>query len=178
MPNSSQWQVMERRTIPCSEECHKKSFGQWLHKVKISLLQNLAYNCPSNGLRVRLHRWRGVHIGKDVYIGQRCSIDNLFPEYVYLEDGANLHMGTTVLTHYAARRRASVLFKSFVAPVVVRKGALVSVNATLMPGVEIGEDAVVSAGSVVEKDVAPMTVVKGVPAIQVSDFSKLKRLLK
>ena len=43
---------------------------------------------------------------------------------------------------------------------------------------EIGEDAVVSAGSVVEKDVAPMTVVKGVPAIQVSDFSKLKRLLK
>lgn len=178
MPTSSQWVVLRQQPIPCSEECHKKSIGQWLHKVKISLLQTLAYNCPSNNWRVRFHKWRGVHIGKDVYIGQHCSIDNLYPEYVYLEDYSNLHMGTTILTHYAARKRVSVLFKSYVAPVVVKKGALVSVNATIMPNVEIGDDAVVSAGAVVESDVAPMTIVKGVPAVQVSDFSKLNRFFK
>ena len=49
-------------------------------------------------------------------------------------------------------------------PVVIRKGAKVGINVTLMPGVEIGEGALVGGGSVVVKNVLPGTVVVGNPA--------------
>ena len=49
-------------------------------------------------------------------------------------------------------------------PVVIRKGACVSMAAIIMPGVTIGEGAVVSAGALVTKDVPPWTIVAGSPA--------------
>ncbi len=50
------------------------------------------------------------------------------------------------------------------APVVVRRGAFVGANVTLLPGVEIGEQAFVAAGSVVTAPVPPGALVAGVPA--------------
>jgi acetyltransferase-like isoleucine patch superfamily enzyme len=49
----------------------------------------------------------------------------------------------------------------------IRRGAYVSANATLLPDIEIGEDAVVGAGAVVTRSVAPRTLVLGVPAREV-----------
>jgi UDP-2-acetamido-3-amino-2,3-dideoxy-glucuronate N-acetyltransferase len=51
-----------------------------------------------------------------------------------------------------------------VVPTVVKKGASIGSNATIIAGVNIGENAIVGAGSVVTRDVAPSTVVAGVPA--------------
>ena len=47
---------------------------------------------------------------------------------------------------------------------VIKKGASISVNATIMPGVTIGEGAIVGAGALVTKDVPAWTIVAGVPA--------------
>jgi acetyltransferase-like isoleucine patch superfamily enzyme len=49
-------------------------------------------------------------------------------------------------------------------PVRVRDGADIGVNVVLLPGVTIGNGAIVGAGAVVTKDVAPNTIVAGVPA--------------
>ena len=49
-------------------------------------------------------------------------------------------------------------------PVTINDGAWICIGATILPGVTIGENAVVAAGAVVTKDVAPDTVVAGVPA--------------
>jgi len=54
----------------------------------------------------------------------------------------------------------------------LRRGAYVGVNATLLPGVTIGEEAVVGAGALVTKDVAPATLVMGVPARFVRNVSR------
>jgi acetyltransferase-like isoleucine patch superfamily enzyme len=51
-----------------------------------------------------------------------------------------------------------------VVPTVVRRGASIGTNATIMCGIEIGEDAIVGAGSVVTKDVKAKTIVAGNPA--------------
>ena len=52
-----------------------------------------------------------------------------------------------------------------------RKHAWIAINVTVLPGVEIGEGAIVSAGSVVSKDVPPFTVVRGNPAKVVADLA-------
>lgn len=57
--------------------------------------------------------------------------------------------------------RKTVLFK----PIVVKRNAWIGAAATILPGVTIGENAVVAAGAVVSRDVLPNTVVAGVPAI-------------
>ncbi len=56
---------------------------------------------------------------------------------------------------------------------VIKKGARIGGNSTILPGVEIGEGAVVGAGSVVTKDVAPGCVVAGNPARRLRDVSEL-----
>jgi acetyltransferase-like isoleucine patch superfamily enzyme len=49
-------------------------------------------------------------------------------------------------------------------PVIIKRNAWIGAAATILPGVTIGENAVVAAGAVVTKDVAPNTIVGGVPA--------------
>ncbi len=50
------------------------------------------------------------------------------------------------------------------APIVIKRRAWVGANATITPGVTIGENAIVAAGAVVTKDVAANTIVGGIPA--------------
>ena len=65
------------------------------------------------------------------------------------------------------------ILKARVAPVVIHKKAIVAVRSVLLPGVCIGESAIISAGSVVEKDVPDYTLVRGNPAKKVTDFEFL-----
>jgi acetyltransferase-like isoleucine patch superfamily enzyme len=53
---------------------------------------------------------------------------------------------------------------------MIRRFAVIGPNATLLPGVEIGEGAFVAAGAVVTKDVPPWTMVAGVPARHFRDI--------
>ena len=62
--------------------------------------------------------------------------------------------------------------------VTIRKGAVIGANATLIAGIEIGEYAVVGAGSVVTKDVPPNTVVVGVPAKPITSREEYERKKK
>lgn len=61
---------------------------------------------------------------------------------------------------------------------IVRKGARIGVNCTILPGVEIGEGALVGAGSVVTKDVPPQTVVAGNPARVISSAAEIRQKMK
>ena len=63
--------------------------------------------------------------------------------------------------------------KESLAGPIVRKGAKVGANATLLPGVEIGENAIIGAGAVVVHDVPPGAVVVGNPARIINDVSNL-----
>lgn len=108
---------------------------------------------------------RGVRIGthsiieRGVVIGDRAWIQSM----VYIPNGTvieeDVFIGpNAVITNdkYPPSRR--------IAPVVIRRGAVIGANSTLIAGVEIGEGAVVAAGAVVTRDVPPRTVVAGVPA--------------
>ncbi len=138
----------------------KRTFRQKLRKVLNTLLSKWAYACPINTLRVQLHRWRGVHIGNNVYLGMYCILDNLYPSYIYIMDNVSINANSMVLTHFNAPERYKSVFEASVKPVVLKQGSMVAVRCTVMPGVTIGRYAVVSAGMVVDKDVKDYALVR------------------
>lgn len=139
-------------------------------KIRNIVLFWLAWSCPLNSWRVRMHKWRGVHIGENVYIGLMCNIDNAYPEYVFLEDDSSLAGEVTIVAHSNPFQHFEGVIEAKVSPVVVRKGAWVSVRSTLLCGADIGEYAIVSAGSVVSNKVHDYTMVVGNPAKKVFEF--------
>ena len=170
---SSQYKISKELLIPYYEDTQKRTFLEKLRKIRNTLLQLAAYSCPINRLRIILHRRRGVHTGSHVYIGMFCYLDNLYPHYIYIEDNVSINAGTMILTHFNPMRQYACILTARVAPVLIKKKSIVAVRSTILPGVEIGENAVVSAGSVVEKRVKPYTIVKGVPAKKVAEFEDL-----
>jgi serine acetyltransferase len=100
-------------------------------------------------------RWMGVRIG-DSYIGRDCLFDEEAPELIEIGEGVVISTRVTIVTHDAWRR--------VVSPVQIRNRAFVGTGSILLPGVVIGEGAVVAAGSVVTRPVEPGTIVGGSPA--------------
>ena len=131
----------------------ERTFGQKFRKVLNTILAHLAYRCPSNGMRIRLHRWRGCHIGEDVYLGQYCVLDNLAPEYIYIQDHASVNAGCMILTHFNPATHFKGILNAEVKPTVICENAMVAVRCTIMPGVTVGKFAMASAGMVIDKDV-------------------------
>jgi len=122
------------------------------------VLQHLARMLPgAQSLRVALHRARGVQIGQNVWIGYDVVLDTSRPFLITLEDGCVLSMRVTVLAHF----RESTGVK-------VERDAFVGAGALILPNVVIGQGAVVAAGSVVTRSVAPLTMVQGNPAVPVA----------
>ena len=142
-------------------------------KIRNIILYRLAYFCPINKWRIWMHRRRGCHIGEHVYIAQECSIDNAYPELVYIEDYASLNGGCTILCHTNVREHFDGIVNCEAAPVVLRHHCLVSIHCMLLPGAEIGEYAIVSANSVVGSKVKPCTMVIGNPAKKIYSYEEI-----
>ena len=156
--DSQQWVIAEAKQIPYGHP--HQTIRQRIRKVRNTILANWAFSCPLNGLRILFHRMRGVHIGKGVYIGRYCFLDNMHPEYIYIYDGASINAETMILTHFNPYEVWKTVLSAEVKPVVIGENAIVSVRSTIMPGVVIGKYSVVSAGMVIEKSIGDYTMVK------------------
>lgn len=102
-----------------------------------------------------------THLGEGVFINAGCRFQD--QGGIYIGDGALIGHNAVIATlnhNMDPEKRANLL----PAPVHIGKRAWLGSNVTVLPGVTIGEGAVVAAGAVVTKDVAPNTVVGGVPA--------------
>jgi acetyltransferase-like isoleucine patch superfamily enzyme len=110
---------------------------------------------------------RGVKIGKDVFLGGGNILDRVRPDLITIEDNVSISGGVHILTHSnptAPLREILGPSSHVVEPVHIKKGAWIAINVVILPGVTIGENAIVSAGSVVMKDVADNTMVGVMPA--------------
>ncbi|RLE48429.1 MAG: N-acetyltransferase, partial [Candidatus Methanomethylicota archaeon] len=103
----------------------------------------------------------GVRIGDDVNIQSSVYI----PPRCVIEDGVFIGPRACLTNdRYPPSERLE--------GVVVKRGAVIGANSTLISGVVVGEEAVVAAGAVVTKSVPPRTVVAGVPAKPIGTFSE------
>jgi acetyltransferase-like isoleucine patch superfamily enzyme len=126
--------------------------------IKNRLLQYLAMSVPGgSGLRVVLHRLRGVRIGRDVWIGQDALIETAAPNLVTIGDRVIIGIRSTILAHFQE-----------LTGVNIGNDVYIGACAVILPGVTIGDGAVVSAGSVVTTSIPSLTVVQGNPAVRVA----------
>lgn len=131
------------------------------------VLHLLARFCIHTGLRRALYAAMGVSIGRHAYIGMDTWLDDQFPELIRIEDDVVISFRVTVVVHDDARRMNHVeagMERGTVAPVVLARGCYLGAGCMVLPGVTVGEQAVVAAGAVVTRDVPPRTLVAGVPA--------------
>ena len=127
----------------------------------------LARFCILPGPRLWLYRRMGIFIGQGVFIGLDTYLDDQFPELIRIEDDVTISFRVTVAVHDDARRMDRVepgALQGTVAPVILRRGCYLGAGCLILPGVTVGERAVVGAGAVVTRDVPAGKVVVGVPA--------------
>lgn len=115
---------------------------------------------------------QGCFIGNRVTIGDRCKIQNNVSVYddVHLEEG--VFCGPSMVFTNVFNPRAEIERKSEYRPTLVRKGATLGANCTIVCGVEIGAYAFIGAGAVITKPVPAFALMTGVPARQTGWMSK------
>lgn len=120
-------------------------------------------------IRPKVLRKIGCHVGKDVFIGSQVWIDAGHCDLITIDDHAHLDARCILLCH---KRRlddyrqgddyAKLPYKT--APIHLCRGCSVGTDSLVMPGVTIGEGAIVGAGSLVTKDIPAWTIATGRPA--------------
>ena len=105
-----------------------------------------------------------LSVGNDCFFGRELFLD--LQDRIIIEDNVTVSHRVTILTHTDVGESPlkNGPFPPSQAPVLLRQGAYIGTGAIILPGVEIGECAVVGAGAVVTKDAPAFTVVAGVPA--------------
>ncbi|GHT61923.1 hypothetical protein AGMMS50239_13930 [Bacteroidia bacterium] len=126
---------------------------------------------PLNYRKIRpiIWRWMGAKIGKDCYIGYEVYADMTHTELIELEDHVHIANRCFLLCH---QRDLSNYFVGgdyaklpyYKKKITLKKGCLLGTETMVMPGVTVGEGAIVGAGSLVTKDIPAWTVATGRPA--------------
>lgn len=139
------------------------------------VLDKIAFFTFVKSWRTIIHRWRGVKIGKGVYIGHEVIFDRVFTDQISIGD--NTAIGDrTIISAHANIPTNTILKKIYprqILPTKIGKGVWIMPGVIIAPGVTIGDESVIATGSVVTKDVPPRTLVAGVPAKVVKDLNPL-----
>jgi UDP-2-acetamido-3-amino-2,3-dideoxy-glucuronate N-acetyltransferase len=115
---------------------------------------------------------QGVYVGNDVLIGNNVRVQNQVSVYdaVTLED--DVFCGPSMVFTNVYNPRAAVARKAEYRRTLVKQGATLGANCTIVCGHEIGRYAFVGAGAVVQKDVGDFALVVGVPARRIGWMSR------
>ncbi len=108
-----------------------------------------------------------LHVGANVHIGWDVFLD--LSDEVRIGDDVHIGMRAVILTHFflgerSARKPLAGYFPPREAPVILERGCAVGAGSIILPGVTIGEDALVGAGAVVKASVPPRAVVEPAPS--------------
>ncbi len=126
------------------------------------------------GIINTIHRWRGVKVGADCFIDPSAVLETAYPELITVGNDVRITVNCVIMTHIKASQylRDTGIMPATFRPVRLMDHCFIGVNSTIMPGVTVGEAAVVASGSVVVGDVPPYTMVAGNPARVVKRFPR------
>lgn len=121
---------------------------------------------------------QNVFVGNKVVIGDRCKVQNNVSVYdnVTLEEG--VFCGPSMVFTNVYNPRSLIERKDQYRDTLVKKGATLGANCTIVCGVTIGEYAFVGAGAVINKDVPAYALMVGVPARQIGWMSEFGEQLQ
>jgi len=137
-----------------------------------SRIWHFAHVCAGARIGKNCSLGQNVFVGNRVAIGHNVKIQNNVSVYdnVILED--DVFCGPSMVFTNVYNPRSAVSRKDEYRNTIVRRGATIGANATIVCGVTLGEYAFVAAGAVVNRDVAPYALVAGVPARRMGWMSR------
>ena len=132
-----------------------KPIRKWLTNV-------VAANCPFNCIRIFLYRLCGFEIGKNVFIGMRCYLDDMCYDLVKIGNNVTISYGVFFACH--GRNQGHT-------PIVIEDYAYIGMRANIISrnpnapekGITIGAHSVIGAATLVNRDIPPYATAVGVP---------------
>ena len=132
-----------------------KPIRKWITNV-------IAPNCVFNNFRILLYRISGFKIGKNVFIGMHCYLDDLCHELLIIEDNVTVSYGVYFACHGKNQKHF---------PIVIKEGAYIGMRASIISnnadktvtGVVIGRDSIIGSCCLVNKNIPDNATAVGVP---------------
>jgi UDP-2-acetamido-3-amino-2,3-dideoxy-glucuronate N-acetyltransferase len=115
---------------------------------------------------------QNVYVGNDVEIGNNVKIQNNVSVYDAIRIEDDVFCGPSMVFTNVYNPRSSIPRKDEYRKTLIRRGATLGANATIVCGTTVGEYAFVAAGAVVNRDVADFALMAGVPARQIGWMSR------
>ena len=115
---------------------------------------------------------QGVFVGNDVVLGNNVKVQNNVSIYTGTVIEDDVFLGPSCVLTNVTNPRSQVNRHSLYEKTLIRRGATIGANATIVCGVTLGRYCFIAAGSVVTKDVAPYTLVMGNPARAVARIDR------
>ncbi|WOJ96936.1 acyltransferase [Congregibacter brevis] len=136
-----------------------------------SRIWHFCHVCAGASVGGNVSLGQGVFVGNKVIIGDNCKIQNNVSVYdnVTLEEG--VFCGPSMVFTNVYNPRSLVERKDEYRNTLIKRGATLGANCTIICGVTVGEFAFVGAGAVVNHDVKPYALMVGVPAQQIGWMS-------
>ena len=124
-------------------------------KLLNRFLSLMAFFGPGGySLRPALHRWRGVQIGRNVWISQLVYVDVLYPQAISIGNNVTIGLRTTIFCHF---HRGPSREHDGWKRVEIQDDVFIGPHCVILPGVRIGQGAVIKAGTVLGRNVPPRT---------------------
>ena len=156
----------------------KQFFGN-IYRKRLEKMMDWPILQSFNPRKIRpiLMRRMGCKVGKGCFIGDYVRIDCGHADMITLEDSVSIASGSRLLCH---QRDFSDFYVGddymklgyVIKPIVLKKGCLIGMESMVMPGVTVGEGAIVGAGSLVTKDIPAWTIAAGRPAKVLKEIPK------
>lgn len=143
-----------------------------------SRVWHFVHVCAGARIGVGVSLGQNVFVGNKVVIGDRCKVQNNVSVYdnVTLEEG--VFCGPSMVFTNVYNPRSLIERKDQYLDTLVKKGATLGANCTIVCGVTIGEYAFVGAGAVINKNVPAYALMVGVPARQIGWMSEFGEQLQ
>ncbi|MFY9230134.1 MAG: acyltransferase, partial [Bacteroidales bacterium] len=115
---------------------------------------------------------QNVFVATGVRLGRNVKVQNNVSIYTGVVCEDDVFLGPSMVFTNIINPRSAVVRKDQYQTTIIRRGATIGANATIVCGIEIGEYAFIGAGAVVTKDVSPYALVVGTPAKQIGWMSE------
>ncbi|MFC1730984.1 acyltransferase [candidate division KSB1 bacterium] len=153
----------------------RKLLPRWLMQFGSDILLFFAQNMPHPKLRILVCKMRGSNLKGVKYIGMNCLIGN-HPWLLTMKKNVVVSSGTRILTEDASYQ--NVDGERFSAEVVIEENVHIGMNCVILPGVTVGRNSIIGAGSVVMQSIPSDSVALGNPARVVMSVEMGKMMLK